>query len=72
MGSNDRQLCEPCSLLVGASRHTQGHPQLSYEDGKMCSSMMGPADESYYRCRTCGQHWLRETGSYGMGWQRMP
>lgn len=32
------------------------------------SSMMGAADEAYYRCKVCGHEWLHETGSCGMGW----
>lgn len=68
----NESMCEPCKLLVGAHRHTKGHDRLAYTDGKMFSSAMGPADESYYVCRTCGQRWLKETGSYGMGWVTLP
>lgn len=61
-------LCEECEKLVGASRGTKPHKNLDYVDGRNVSSMMGPADEAYYRCRECGHEWLHETGSYGMGW----
>lgn len=61
-------ICADCNLLVGASRTTKPHSNLEYKDGKRVSSMMGAADEDYYRCKLCGHEWLHETGSYGMGW----
>ena len=62
------EMCDDCQKLVGASRGTKPHSNLEYLDGKLVSSMMGPADEAYYHCRKCGHEWLHETGSYGMGW----
>lgn len=61
-------MCADCSALVGASRSTKPHANLEYKDGRRVSSMMGAADEAYYRCKVCGQEWLHETGSCGMGW----
>lgn len=61
-------MCDDGSALVGASRSIKPHVNLQYEDGRTASSMMGPADEAYYRCKVCGHEWLHETGSCGMGW----
>ena len=61
-------MCADCEVLVGASRYTKPHPNLEYKDGRKVSSMMGAADEAYYRCKVCGHEWLHETGSCGMGW----
>lgn len=61
-------MCADCNALVGASRSTKPHANLQYKDGRKVSSMMGPADEAYYRCKVCGHEWLHETGSCGMGW----
>ena len=60
-------MCADCSALVGASRSTKPHANLEYKDGRRVSSMMGAADEAYYRCKVCGHEWLHETGSCGMG-----
>ncbi len=41
---------------------------ISDDMAERISSMMGAADEAYYRCKVCGHEWLHETGSCGMGW----
>lgn len=61
-------MCADCDALVGASRSTRPHANLEHRDSLRGSSMMGPADEAYYRCKVCGHEWLHETGSCGMGW----
>ena len=61
-------MCDDCKDLIGASRSTKPHANLEYKDGRKVSSMMGAADEAYYRCKVCGHEWLHETGSCGMGW----
>ncbi len=66
--SQSASMCADCKALVGASRSKKSHANLEYKDGKQFSSMMGPADEAYYRCKVCGHEWLHETGSCGMGW----
>ena len=60
--------CADCQALVGASRGTRPHAQLEKRDFRAVSSMLGPADETYYKCKVCGQSWLYETGSQGFGW----
>jgi len=52
-------MCDDCKALVGASRSTKPHENLEYKNGRQVSSMMGAADEAYYRCRVCGHEWLR-------------
>ncbi len=66
--ANQPTMCDDCQRLVGAGRRTGPHSKLVFTDGKKVSSMMGAADEAYFRCKTCGQEWLHETGSCGMGW----
>ena len=61
-------MCADCDALVGASRSTRPHANLEHQDSRKVSSMMGDADEAYYRCKVCGHEWLHETGSCGMGW----
>ena len=61
-------MCDDCKALLGASRSTKPHANLESNDGRKVSSVMGPADEAYYRCKACGHEWLHETGSCGMGW----
>lgn len=61
-------MCVDCDALVGASRSTRPHANLVHQDSRKASSMMGAADESYYRCQVCGHEWLHVTGSCGMGW----
>ena len=61
-------MCADCDALVGASRSTKPHASLGHPDSRKVSSMMGAADEAYYRCKVCGHEWLHETGSCGMGW----
>jgi hypothetical protein len=63
-----KELCAACAGLEGADRHTEPHQKMKEVNSRRCSSMMGPADETYYVCLTCGQEWLHETGSCGMGW----
>jgi hypothetical protein len=69
--SNAASMCQDCKKLVGAGRYAEPHEKLEYVSDKQVSSMLGRADETYYRCRTCGHEWLHETGSYGMGWMSM-
>lgn len=64
----DGTLCDECRKLVGAGRTTKPHANLTLKEAKPFSSMLGPADETYYICQTCGREWLYETGSYGVGW----
>lgn len=66
--TNSQQMCSDCKSLIGASRSTKPHANLEFTDSKKVSSMMGAADEAYYRCKVCGHEWLHETGSCGMGW----
>ena len=61
-------MCDDCKALIGASRSAEPHANLKYKDGRKVLSMMGAADEAYYRCKVCGHEWLHETGSCGMGW----
>lgn len=61
-------LCDDCKGLIGASRHTRPHANLSHVEFKAVGSMFGSVDETYYKCRVCGKEWLHETGSYGQGW----
>jgi hypothetical protein len=66
--SKDEALCNECKKLIGAGRSTKPHPNLILRNTNPFSSMLGPADEAYYTCQTCGHEWLHETGSYGTGW----
>lgn len=69
MRSQDQdKLCVDCKGLVGAGRSIRPHANLELTSSRACSSMMGAADEDYYRCKVCGATWLHETGSCGMGW----
>jgi hypothetical protein len=68
---NAAPMCEDCMKLLGASRSTEPHSKLSYLSDRRVSSMLGPGDETYYRCRICDHEWLHETGSQGMGWVTM-
>jgi hypothetical protein len=61
-------MCADCKKLVRAGRSTKPHSNLECTEFKAVSSMLGPADETYYKCRACGHEWLHETGSQGMGW----
>jgi len=60
--------CDDCKGLIGASRHTQPHANLSHVEFKAVRSMYGAVDETYYNCKAYGKQWLHETGSYGQGW----
>ena len=51
-------MCDDCKALIGASRSTKPHANLEYKDGRKVLSMMGAADEAYYRCKVCGHEWL--------------
>jgi hypothetical protein len=62
------EMCEDCKRLIRAGRYTEPHAALVETKRQSFSSMLGPADETYYRCSTCGHKWLHETGSQGMGW----
>lgn len=57
-------MCADCNALVGASRSAKPHANLQYKDGRNVSSMMGPADEAYYRCKVCGHEWLHSCVSF--------
>jgi len=63
-----KEMCPECCALVGASRSTRPHTNLILQEKVEFSSMLGPADETYYKCRICENQWLHETGSQGMGW----
>lgn len=67
--TTDENLCDGCKGLIGGSRHTQPHGNLKLNEFKPVPSMFGNVDEYYYTCNVCGKEWLRETGSYGQGWQ---
>ena len=60
-------MCDDCKGLDWRVEN-EAHANLEYKDGRKVSSMMGAADEAYYRCKVCGHEWLHETGSCGMGW----
>lgn len=61
-------MCSDCRKLVHAGRYDKPHAQLVAVESRQFSSMLGPADETDYRCTTCGHEWLHETGSQGFGW----
>lgn len=61
-------MCDDCKKLVGASRKTRPHGNLTLKETRDCPSMMGSVDERYYVCSECGHEWMRETGTYGVGW----
>ena len=62
------ELCDDCKKLVGAGRHTPAHENLVQTKFVKVSSALGPSDERYYTCDSCGHEWLHETGSQGFGW----
>jgi hypothetical protein len=61
-------MCNECKKLVGAGRHVSPHTNLVQTGFKKCSSAMGSADETHYRCSICEHKWIHETGSQGYGW----
>ncbi len=64
----DAEMCEECRNLVGAGRRAGPHGRLVLTSERRVPSIMGAADEAYYRCASCGHEWLHETGSCGLGW----
>jgi hypothetical protein len=66
--SPSEEMCEECRKQVGAGRGAVPHARLVLTSERRVSSIMGAADEAYYRCTSCGHQWLHETGSCGLGW----
>lgn len=63
------EMCDDCRGQRAKGRYGKPHANLvSSGDGRECRSIMGAADEAYYKCQVCGHEWLHETGSCGMGW----
>lgn len=61
-------MCDDCGHQQAKGRRGTLHENLiSTGQGRECRSIMGAADEAYYRCKICGHEWLHETGSCGMG-----
>jgi hypothetical protein len=60
--------CKDCKELIGKSRYTKPHKNLTLIKSKDFESMFGSVDEYYYKCKTCNTEWLLEKGNYGGGW----
>lgn len=62
------QMCDRCQALTTADKDAAPHPDLVAESARSVGSILGSADERYFKCRACGHRWLHESGNLGFGW----
>jgi hypothetical protein len=60
--------CADCRKLLAENPYSPPYFNLRNLRTQHFRASFDEADAGYYRCQSCGEEWLRHTGSCGFGW----